>query len=244
MTLPATLEKLFEYITAEPEAQSDSVRKFKYPFISCEILCCDVWALSEAIYRCPHLIERLYGFLERPAPLNPALAAHVSKVAGSLLEKKAAATLSFLRARPGMVDHFVRHLSSSAVMDLLLKIVSCDEEGGGTLEWLCSNELISKLVAKFDAALPAEIHEHAAHALADIIQVSVLNKSSPLMATLESRPVVEALLEHMFVPGSTSALYFGLDVMTVSRLGPLVRSLLPSYSSFAGAGQAPRARHL
>jgi hypothetical protein len=154
LTLPATLEKLFEYITTDPEPQADSVRKFKYPFISCEILCCDVWSLSEvrlllllllllalvvpfshfdvcpfvqAVFRHPHLIDRLYGFLERPAPLNAALAAHVSKVAGSLLEKKAAATLSFLRARPGMVDHFLRHLASSAVMDLLLKIISCDE---------------------------------------------------------------------------------------------------------------------
>ena len=209
----------------------------RYPFISCEILCCDVWALSEAIYRYPHLIDRLYGFLEKPAPLNPALAAHVSKVAGSLLEKKAGATLSYLRGRPGMVDHFVRHLSSSAVMDLLLKIISCDEEGGGTLEWLCSNDLVSKLVAKFDASLSGDIHEYAAHALADIIQVSVLNKSSPLMATLESRPVVEALLQvclffiyfhflpfflfspqHMFTPppdgGPATALYYGLDVMT------------------------------
>ena len=131
-----------------------------------------MWSLSEAVYQHPVLIDRLYGFLERPAPLNPALAAHVSKVAGSLLEKKPAATLSYLRERPNMVEHFVRHLSSSAVMDLLLKIISCDEEGGGTLEWLCADGLIGLLVAKFGPDHSADVHEHAAHALADIIQVA------------------------------------------------------------------------
>ncbi len=239
LTLPATLEKLFDYITNEAEAQSDSVRKFKYPFISCEILCCDVWALSEAVHQYPHLIERLYSFLERPAPLNAALAAHVSKVAGSLLEKKAGVTLAYLRGRPGMVDNFVRHLSSSAVMDLLLKIISCDEEGGGTLEWLCSNELVSKLVAKFDSSMPGDIHEYAAHALADIIQISILNKTSPLMATLESRPVVEALLQHMFAPGSSTALYYGLDVMTVREMP---RFEYIAYGIMSGVGEATRSR--
>ena len=206
----------FQYITVEPDASADSVRKFKYPFISCEILCCDVWSLSEAIYQHPQLIDRLYGFLERDAPLSPALAAHVSKVAGSLLEKKPEATLQYLRGRPGMVDHFVRHLSSSAVMDLLLKIISCDEEGGGTLDWLCTNELIPKLVDKFAPENGSEVHEHAAHALADIVQVSVLNKNSPLMAQLESKDMVEKLLAYMFgdSKGSSSALYHGLDVMT------------------------------
>ena len=71
-----------------------------------------------------------------------------------------------------MVEHFVRHLSSSAVMDLLLKIISCDEEGGGTLEWLCADGLIGLLVAKFGPDHSADVHEHAAHALADIIQVA------------------------------------------------------------------------
>ncbi len=33
------------------------------------------------------------------------------------------------------------------------------------------------------------------------------------MAALESREAVDELLQHMFAPGSSSALYFGLDVL-------------------------------
>jgi hypothetical protein len=130
----------------EPDPQADSVRKFKYPFIACEILCSDVYTLVDAIYADHTYLESLYNFLQRPAPLNPALATHVSKViravvsgrrvrspspllkvAGALLEKKGPATLEFLRARTDLVDSFVAHLSSSAVMDLLLKVISCDQ---------------------------------------------------------------------------------------------------------------------
>lgn len=220
LTKPATLTKLINYVTTEPEQTADSVRKFKYPFISCEILCSDVWPLVEAVYTDPIHLEKLYGFLMQPPPLNAAVATHVSKVAGALLEKKGPETLQFLRNQPNLVDHFISHLSSSAVMDLLLKIISSDQDSGATLEWLCQSNLITKLVSKFEpGARSAEVQEHAAQALSDIVQVSVLNKNSQLMAQLESRAVVETLLDHMFAPGNGTALYFGLDVMTelVSR---------------------------
>lgn len=81
------------------------------------------------------------------------------KVAGSLLEKKPQETLEYLRGRQGMVDHFIAHMGSSAVMDLLLKIISCEEDGGKTLQWLCGNNLIKKLVEKFSSG-NADMHEH------------------------------------------------------------------------------------
>ena len=36
-----------------------------------------------------------------------------------------------------MIVHFIRHLNNASVMDLLLKVISCEEtsEGSGILDW-------------------------------------------------------------------------------------------------------------
>ena len=58
-----------------------------------------------------------------------------------------------------MVDHFIKHLSNASVMDLLLKVISCEEtaEGTGILEWLRQTDLIRCLMSKFDPANGAEV---------------------------------------------------------------------------------------
>ena len=207
---PETLEKLFEYITVEPGADANSVRKYKYPFISCEILCCDLWVIVDAIYENDDLIDKLYGFLDQDGPLNPSMASHVSKVAACLMEKKIPETLAYLKQKDDIVGLFVKHLYSPAVIELLLKIISITEE---TLEWLDSHKLIERLVSKLGDEYGEETHESAANTLVDIIQVSQLSADSPLMKKLESEEVVTQLLDFMF-KGPESALYHGLDVIT------------------------------
>jgi len=64
------------YVTEEAPEDSDQKRKFKYPFIACEILASEVWALCDAFYAHAGLLEKLYGFLEKDPPLNPMLTSY------------------------------------------------------------------------------------------------------------------------------------------------------------------------
>eukprot|EP01091_Cochliopodium_minus_P014882 TRINITY_DN5152_c0_g1_i1.p1 TRINITY_DN5152_c0_g1~~TRINITY_DN5152_c0_g1_i1.p1 ORF type:complete len:536 (-),score=144.09 TRINITY_DN5152_c0_g1_i1:86-1693(-) len=211
LVIPSTLEKLFDYITVQPPEDSDSVRCFKYPFIASEILCSDSWAICDAIYDNKNLLDKLYGFLDNKAPLNDTLATHVSKVAASLLDKKAPDTLEYLRENNNIVNKFIEHLKSSAMMDLLLKIIASSEND--TLQWLCELDLIPSLVSKFKKEYGDEIHENAAEALADIIQVSSQTENSPLLKQIESEKVLNELFGYMFEEGGKSSLYHGLEVI-------------------------------
>ena len=111
---------------------------------------------------------------------------------------------------------FIKHLNSSAVMDLLLKIISCDDdESFSTIEWLNEQDLIPRLVERFSIEYDEETHENAAHALVDIISVSTLHgDNSPLMIKLNTKEVISSLMSHMFDDNQKddSSLYFGLDV--------------------------------
>lgn len=210
-----SLKTLLSYITQEPDEDADQKRKFKYPFLACEILASEVWALCDAFYQQEGLLQELYSFLDKEPPLNPMLASYTSRVAGVLLQKKVPETIEFLKEKQNIVKSFINHLGNASVMDLLLKVIACGDsaDGAGTLEWLCETDLIVSLVEKFDPKYDEEIHENAAQALVDIIAVSMNSTDSPLIAQLESEQVVSKLFGYLLSEGLSSSLLHGLNVI-------------------------------
>lgn len=212
---PETLKKLLYYITVEPEETDTTNRKFKYPFLACEILASEIWAICDAMYNNPGLLDDLYAYFENEAPLHPLLSSYTSRVACVLLSKKVSTTINYMKERKGVIDHFLKHLNNGFVMELLLKVISCEDttEGAGTLDWLCTTGLIPHLVSKFEPSLGPDVHENAGQALVDIIIVSMNSSSSPLIAQLESQEHVEKLFGYILEKGLSSSLLNGLTVL-------------------------------
>jgi len=212
---PETLKKLLYYITEEPQEDDDTNRKYKYPFLSCEILASEIWAICDAMYSNPGLLDMLYSYFEKESPLHPLLSSYTSRVACVLLQKKVSTTVNYMKERQGIIDHFLKHLGNGFVMELLLKIIACEDttEGAGTLEWLCTTGLIASLISKFEPSLGTEVHENAGQALVDIIIVSMNSSSSPLIAQLESKEHVERLFGYILEKGLSSSLQNGLTVL-------------------------------
>lgn len=216
---PSTLRQLLLYVVMEPEPKDDdaeeSKRRFKYPFLACEILASEVWSIIDAFFAQKDLLEDLYAFFDKDPPLNSLLASYTSRVASVFLQKKVSETISFLKERKNTISNFLKHLGNASVMDLLLKIIACEDttDGAGILQWLCTTELISSLISKFDPNQPVDVHENAAQALADIITVSMNSTSSPLIAQLESEEIVKTLFGYILSNGLSSSLLQGLSVL-------------------------------
>mmetsp|Transcript_8349 Transcript_8349/g.14426 ORF Transcript_8349/g.14426 Transcript_8349/m.14426 type:complete len:827 (+) Transcript_8349:168-2648(+) len=240
LTQPDILKVLIQFITVEPnDAEEESKRRYKYPFLACEILCSDVWTICDAVYKDPELVQQLYSFLQQPPPLNHQLANYVCRAAGVLLQRKISETVDFMKDH-GMIDHFIAHLNNASVMDLLLKVISCEEtsEGNGILDWLCETELVPCLVSKFSANNTVDVHENAAQALVDIISVSGGVAASPLIRQLESEPIVKTLFDAVLTqPAPSSALLHGLTVV----IELLARSAAEASHDAQFFGQEPAA---
>lgn len=215
ITQPPTLLKLFEYITIDSNEDADPKRRFKYPYLACEILCAEtIWSITEAIYRDESLLDLLFSFLDQPPPLNPLLASYTSRVAQSLLSRRTSETLAFIKKKQGIISKFINHLANGSIMELLLKIIGSEEspEGSGIIQWLCSTELVPSLLSKFDPSLEDDVHESAGQTLADIITISSHVPNSPLLAQLESESSVDQLFKYI-LSGSNSVLLNGLSVV-------------------------------
>ena len=166
---PNILAKLLNYIIADE--QVDDKAKFKllyllpwcwllcrYSYVSCEVLSCEIWSICETVVQNRDLLLNFWKFLDRPSPLNPLQASYFTKVNEQFLEKKTDEVIGvttwfadclqmipFIQSIPNIVPKLLRHIETSAIMDLLLKIISMEktEPGSGIVE---ASTLVSLLL--------------------------------------------------------------------------------------------------
>ncbi|KAF8939749.1 hypothetical protein BGZ58_008837 [Dissophora ornata] len=170
------------------------------------------------------MLVKFWEFLDRPPPLNPVQASYFAKVIGMFLIKKTSEMLQFIKSQPEVVPKLLLHMSTSAIMDLLLKIISMEEspDGKGTVQWLSEQGLMPWLVNRLDPNFDAEVHSIASQVLLDIIAIS--QSSHPeqpsigtniLIDELKSEVLVSQLVGFMLdrdAPYSSSTLINGVTI--------------------------------
>uniref|UniRef100_A0A3Q0SHG3 Protein phosphatase 6, regulatory subunit 3 n=1 Tax=Amphilophus citrinellus TaxID=61819 RepID=A0A3Q0SHG3_AMPCI len=206
---PQCMEDLVTYITQEPCTDVEEKVKYKYPNISCELLTSDVSQINDRLGEDEKLLLKLYSFLQNEPPLNPLLASFFSKVLSILIGRKPEQIVDFLRKQEDFVDLMIKHIGTSAIMDLLLRMLTCIEPQQlrqDVLNWLNEEKVIQRLVEMIQPSQDEDRHSNASQSLCEIIrlsrdqmfQVQGSSEPDPLLATLEKQETVEQLLSNIF----------------------------------------------
>ncbi|XP_053478414.1 serine/threonine-protein phosphatase 6 regulatory subunit 2 isoform X1 [Ictalurus furcatus] len=208
LTQDSSLQELLSLITHEPPSDREEKLRYKYANMACELLTCDVSVINDKVGGDDSLLNMLYSFLEQDPPLNPLLASFFSKTFGSLISRKTEQTISFLRKKEGFLGLVLKHMYVSAMMDLLLRLISCVEPvqlRHDVLTWLDEEKLIQRITELIQPHTDNERQSNASQALCDIIRMGrdqpglqELSGSDPLLTTLELQQSVESLLKNMF----------------------------------------------
>ncbi|KAG3255630.1 protein phosphatase 6 regulatory subunit 1 [Ictidomys tridecemlineatus] len=146
---PPHLQAMVSWVTQEPPASGEERLRYKYPSVACEILTSDVPQINDALGADESLLSRLYGFLQSSDSLNPLLASFFSKVMGILINRKTDQLVSFLRKKDDFVDLLLRHIGTSAIMDLLLRLLTCVERPQlrqDVFNWLNEEKIVQRLI--------------------------------------------------------------------------------------------------
>uniref|UniRef100_A0A8C8WS93 Protein phosphatase 6 regulatory subunit 2 n=1 Tax=Panthera leo TaxID=9689 RepID=A0A8C8WS93_PANLE len=220
------MEELVSLITQDPPLDMEEKVRFKYPNTACELLTCDVPQINDRLGGDETLLNLLYDFLDHEPPLNPLLASFFSKTIGNLIARKTEQVILFLKKKDRFVSLVLQHIGTSALMDLLLRLVSCVEPAGlrqEVLHWLNEEKIIQRLVELIHPSQDEDRQSNASQTLCDIIrlgreQASQLQEApepDPLLTVLESRQdCVEQLLKNMFDGDQTeSCLVSGTQVL-------------------------------
>ncbi|XP_046878878.1 serine/threonine-protein phosphatase 6 regulatory subunit 2a isoform X1 [Hypomesus transpacificus] len=203
------MQELVNLITTEPPADLEERSRFKFSNIACELLTSDVSLINDKLGGDESLLETLYHFLEQDPPLNPLLASFFSKTIGNLIARKTEQVISFLRKKDGFIGLVLKHIDASAMMDLLLRLISCVEPAPlrqEVLNWLNEEKLIQRLTELIHTGKDEERQSNASQTLCDIIRLSRDQanqmqenvEADPLLTVLESQESVAGLLKTMF----------------------------------------------
>ncbi|XDV29153.1 hypothetical protein PO909_032306 [Leuciscus waleckii] len=194
LTRDSSMLELLNLVTHEPPTDREEKLRYKYANVACELLTCDVSLINDKVGGDESLLKTLYNFLEQTPPLNPLLASFM---------------IGFLKKKEDFIGQVLKHLDTSAMMDLVLRLISSVEPvclRQEVLSWLNEERLIQRLIELIHPHIDDERQSNASQTLCDIIrlsrdQASLLQESSetdPLLTTLELQQNVEALLKNMF----------------------------------------------
>ncbi|KAH0626513.1 hypothetical protein JD844_001537 [Phrynosoma platyrhinos] len=222
---PQHMEALVTCVTEEPPGDVDERVRYKYPSVSCEILTSDVTQINDALGEDESLLRRLYSFLQTGGVLNPLLASFFSKVMGILINRKTDQIVAFLRKKDDFVNLLLRHIGTSAIMDLLLRLLTCVEQPQlrqDVFNWLNEEKIVQRLIGMIHPSKDDNQHSNASQSLCDIIRLSreqmIQIQDSPepdqLLATLEKQETIEQLLSNMLDgEQSESVIVNGIQVL-------------------------------
>jgi hypothetical protein len=159
----ATAARLVDFLATEPGENADTKRRYKFPFVSCELIVADVPSLVDAIGSQPAVLGRLWEWVWRETPPPAPMLQLLTKAAAFMLQKRPQHCLTLLRERPGFIGALLRHLHSPCVSELLLKMVQAEDAGlEGLSEWLLEERFLERVVDLLAPENNPDTHELAA----------------------------------------------------------------------------------
>jgi len=228
LSKPDILKKVLNYVVEPAPEGSDEKRRKKYPMICTEMLCSEVWQLTEAICADDDMMHALFGFLERdPKTLTESdllVESNCARVASSLRQRRLFNAVEFLKKIPDCVRKFVDRVSSPNVVELLLKLVTGDTgssaEAQATMQWFSDEHLVELLVDKFVESTDREEQESISLTFIEMVffigtQQAALNSTepSPIISRLESQECVDKILTHSLQSDKQEVTLCGVEVL-------------------------------
>jgi len=241
------LEKIINYVVEVPAEDADEKRKVKYPELCTDVLCAEVWQFSDAVYGNIELLKKLYSFFEmNPDTMTEAqakVANNCAKCITSLLHRKSAETLKFLRGYPDIAARFVDHVCNPSILDYILRLIGDDDphgmiddslsdgqlinEDASTVSWLCEQKFIDLLIDKFVSCNKEDTQQSIGLMLFEL--ASNLSSESAIISRLESVEMVDKMFTFITNP-DTITNHRSVSLCGFSTLIELLRKQrVPSY---------------
>jgi len=147
-------------------------------------------------------INTLFSFLNSKE-INPLLASYFSRTLAELLQRKPEKIWSYIRDNQGQefFQNVVRHINTSAIWDLLMRLMTCKEGRTKTeiLTWLNTHGLIKSLIENLKPDKGSLKNHAASLALTDIVRLSrersEFGFGNPLLDELEQEATINAILD-------------------------------------------------
>lgn len=232
-----SVELLVEYLVQEPPEDAEPKRAYKFPFASCEIFCCEVEAIFNALLEDDDLMDKLFSILDTEEPPNVMLAGYFSRVTGALLLRRTADISGYIQRKPELLQQMVKHVDTTSIAEVIVRLAGADDQRAfmptTALDWLADTQLLNLLSEALGHESPPEAQANAAEILAAIAR----SPASPLTTSLASSDFLDGLVCRALEPSDQGALTHALN-LCIALLEP-VHSLTEAHHHHQYGGGDP-----
>ncbi|RQM11956.1 hypothetical protein DD237_007747 [Peronospora effusa] len=121
------VHQLVEYVVRSPEDKSDDLRTLKYPYMSCEVICCDISSITDTLVTASDgkIVDALFEFLYKlDELLDPRLAGYFEKIVMMLMVRKPQEMTTLLNKNSDkLLAGFAHHVANFSVAELLKRLL-------------------------------------------------------------------------------------------------------------------------
>lgn len=223
----------------EIESETPEEKCTRRARISAEILSSDVWSLTDALMDDVKDITRLWGSLDSTEPLSIDSANYFMKINEHLLDMKTPEMIDFVLQLPNLVDKFMKHISTSPLMDFLLKLIATDkpESPTGIIQRLKEQKLIPSLISCLSPDNSNDVQSSSTDFLKALIMMSANNADeseigpNELTRELVSEPVMKSLTSTMLQGKSALVNGVGIVIEIIRKNNSDYDPLIPPFIS-------------
>eukprot|EP01026_Neomeris_dumetosa_P029364 TRINITY_DN237_c0_g1_i1.p1 TRINITY_DN237_c0_g1~~TRINITY_DN237_c0_g1_i1.p1 ORF type:complete len:840 (-),score=159.95 TRINITY_DN237_c0_g1_i1:494-2713(-) len=203
----------------ELEEESRKSKLTRYPYLACELICCEVEGILNNLVQNERLMNLLFSLLQQPRPINSTLAGYFGRVMSILLVKRTLEFMSYLYAHVTLLHLLIDHVDVTSVQEVVLRLIGADEQINMNLtsahrEWLGNVGIVQELVKRVSVQYTPETRSNAAEVLATI--------ASTQPSLLAIRLSQQDIIQQMFNQALASK-----GVVLVPALGVFIALLSP-----------------
>eukprot|EP00624_Nannochloropsis_granulata_P001829 evm.model.NODE_18903_length_3638_cov_19.405993.2 len=117
-----TLEEMVSFLIEPPPPSADDKRVHKYPYMTCEVICCENDHVLDALISMKDgmMLARIFSLLDTEGELDDRLSGYFEKVVFALLRRKCQQLMAFLNGGGlPLFRKFVRHLNNYSIMQVV-----------------------------------------------------------------------------------------------------------------------------
>lgn len=252
LSKPSTIAQMIMYVITPAEDDVDDVRRFKYPYMSSEVFCCEISDILQTFveHEDGKLLSEFFTFLDVDGVIDSHLAGYFEKVLEMLLRHTTGPVIQFLNdGGIPTFSQFLKHVDNYSIMQLVQRIMlphipfSMSTEGEtsapGREEPLCNwaylEETCELLCIQMIESTNADIPSHISDLFITVLQLSPAE--APILGHICQKACLDRILVASFYDeADTPNLFDAPSVRACVSLAALsvVESILSRLCETAG----------
>ena len=213
-----TIEAMVKYVTVRPEEDVTDELLYRYPYMSCEIFCCEVPSVLEVLIESEDgkYFTQLLSALDLDPPLNHYLAGYLEKILDMLFRQMTIPVMSYLnKGGIALFEKFLKHIDNYSIMQIVQRLMlphipfsletadvdllSPEQKENCTCDWSFLPETCGLLIDRMlSFGCHPDIPTHVSELLITAIQLSP--PDAPFLSNLCEEKCLKPLVSHIWNP--------------------------------------------